>query len=68
MHITELLENGNQTALLNELVRGGKWNPNAFMHAFERADKTNKRLTQILQKVQETEFRVLLSHFCEEPK
>lgn len=63
--ITQFFKEKNEAALLNELLPSGRWNPNAFVDASQRAERSPAPSTEILRQIQEIEFRVLLEHFCE---
>lgn len=62
---TALLEGGNQTSLSRRLVFGGRWNPDAFVDAFEAAADLapDSPQIQILRAVQQIETQVTLQHF-----
>jgi hypothetical protein len=63
--VEALLKNVNASLLQKNLLPDGKWNPLAFVDACERAakNKSDGKEIQLLQQIQEIEFRVLLEHF-----
>lgn len=54
----------DHSQLALKLVPQGEWDPFAFVDACEQATKSSSDV-QVLQRVQEIEFRVLLDHFCQ---
>lgn len=61
-----LLRSKNETALAEALIRGGEWDPFAFVDACERAAGSagSGSYTQVLRAIQAMEFERLLEHLC----
>jgi hypothetical protein len=62
--LDSLLSGSSVASWKNTLVKNGLWQPFGFIDLIEQHQRSERETVQLLERIQELEFRLLLHHFC----